>query len=93
MIGIGAGIAPPTKTRDVRPVFPSSGQGPYQGQVLVEAIIGPDGKIASTRIVRGLSPDLDAAALTAVRQWEYTPTVFDGVAISVPVTVVVTFTG
>jgi protein TonB len=38
------------------------------------------------------SPLLDQAALDAVRQWEYTPTLLNGVPVSVLVTVTVNFT-
>jgi TonB family protein len=92
VLGIAAGIAPPTKTKTVGPKYPSTRQGRVQGQVLIEATIGPDGKVATTKVIRGLSAELDAAAVQAVEQWEYTPTVFDGVGLFVPMTVTVAFT-
>jgi periplasmic protein TonB len=36
-------------------------------------------------------PMLDAAALAAVRQWEYTPTLLNGIAVPVIMTVTVMF--
>jgi TonB family protein len=91
VIGANGGIPSPTKIKDAAPQYPSTAQGRLQGQVLVEATIGPNGKIISAKVLRGLSPELDAAALKAVQQWEYTPTTFDGVPISVPLTVTVKF--
>jgi len=43
------------------------------------------------RILRSI-PLLDAAALEAVRQWEYSPTLLNGVPIPVLITVTVNFT-
>ena len=47
--------------------------------------IGPDGKIIDAKVVRSI-PLLDQAALDAVRQWEYTPTLLNGVPVPVVVT-------
>ena len=58
--------------------------------MIIEATIGPDGKIADAHVVRSI-PLLDAAALDAVRQWEYTPTLLNGVPVSVIMTVTVSF--
>lgn len=82
----------PTKTKDVRPVYPPIAQSArIQGVVIVEATIGPEGRVVEARILRSL-PLLDAAALAAVRQWEYAPTEVDGIAVPVITTVTVMFT-
>ena len=43
------------------------------------------------RVVKSV-PLLDQAALDAVRQWEYRPTLLNGVPVPVVVTVVINFT-
>jgi len=58
--------------------------------VIIEAVIGADGKIANARVLRPV-PLLDAAAIDAVRQWEYTPTLLNGVPVGVIMTVTVNF--
>jgi protein TonB len=58
--------------------------------VILEATIGPDGKVRDAKVVRSV-PLLDAAALDAVRQWEYTPSFLNGVAVAVIMTVIVNF--
>jgi protein TonB len=58
--------------------------------VIIEATIDSDGRIQSLRILRTI-PLLDQAALDAVRQWQYTPTLLNGVAVPVIMTVTVTF--
>jgi protein TonB len=60
------------------------------GTVVIEAIIGVDGKVREARIVSSI-PELDQAALDAVRQWEFTPSRLNGVAVAVIVTVLVRF--
>jgi protein TonB len=59
--------------------------------VILECTIGPDGSIVDVRPIRGASPELIEAAIDAVRQWRYTPTLVDGVAVPVIMTVTVNF--
>jgi protein TonB len=59
--------------------------------VIIEAIIGPDGRVQEAKVLRSI-PLLDAAALDAVRQWQFTPTLLNGVPVPVIMTVTVNFT-
>jgi protein TonB len=61
-----------------------------EGIVIIEAVIDDRGGVAETRILRGV-PVLDDAALEAVRQWTYTPTLLNGVPTPVVMTITVTF--
>ena len=91
-VRVGGNIRPPEKIRDVAPVYPAVAQSArVQGIVIIEAIIGPDGSVTETTILRSV-PLLDEAALTAVRQWQYTPTLLNGVPVAVIMTVTVNFT-
>lgn len=91
-VRVGGNIRPPTKVRDVKPVYPSIAQSArVQGVVIIEATIGPDGKVKDARVLRSI-PLLDQAALDAVRQWEFTPTLLNGVPVPVIMTVTVNFT-
>jgi TonB family protein len=90
-IPIGGTIRPPAKTKDVSPVYPQEAQqARVSGMVILEAIIGEDGKVRSARVLRSI-PLLDQAAINAVRQWEYTPTLINGVAVPIVMTVTVNF--
>ena len=60
-----------------------------EGIVIIEAVIDARGRVSETRILRSV-PILDEAALEAVRQWEYTPTLLDGVPTAVVMTITVT---
>jgi TonB family protein len=91
-VRIGGRIRPPTKIKDVKPVYPEMAKSAHvAGVVTVEATIGPDGKVVDAKVVRSI-PMLDEAALAAVRQWEYTPTLLNGVPVPVLVTVKINFT-
>jgi protein TonB len=53
-------------------------------------MITPQGRVESVKVLRGI-PMLDQAAVDAVRQWTYTPTLVGGVPVSVLMTVTVNF--
>jgi protein TonB len=89
---VGGQIKPPTKTKDVKPVYPPIAQSArVQGVVIIEATIGANGRVQDARVLRSI-PLLDQAALDAVRQWEFTPTLLNGVPVPVIMTVTVQFT-
>jgi protein TonB len=46
--------------------------------------------VQSTKVIHSV-PALDQAALDAVRQWEYTPSMLNGAPVAVIMTVVVNF--
>ncbi len=76
----------------MNPVYPPIAQSArVQGVVIIEAIIGPDGRVTEAKVLRSI-PLLDAAALDAVKQWVYTPTLLNGVPVPVIMTVTVNFT-
>ena len=91
-IRVGGNVRPPTKTKDVAPIYPVEAQNArVQGIVILEAVIGPDGRVAAAKVLRSV-PLLDQAALDAVRQWEFTPTLLNGAPVPVIMTVTVQFT-
>ena len=91
-VRVGGNIQVPTKTRDAKPEYPPIAQSArVQGVVILEAIIGTDGNIANARVMRSI-PLLDAAALSAVSQWQFTPTHLNGQPVPVIMTVTVNFT-
>jgi protein TonB len=88
----GGDIQRPAKIKDVPPVYPRIAQAArVQGFVIIEATIGPTGTVQDARILRSV-PLLDAAALEAVRQWEYTPTLLNGMPVAVLMTITINFT-
>ncbi len=91
-IKLGDNVTPPTKTKHVPPVYPPIAQAArVSGEVGIEVTIGADGKVKDAKIIKSI-PLLDQAALDAVKQWEFTPTLLNGVAVPVIIAVTVNFT-
>jgi TonB family protein len=91
-VRVGGNVKTPTKVRDVRPLYPFDAQSArISGIVIVEATIDTDGHVYDAKVLRSI-PALDQAALDAVRQWEFTPTLLEGVPVPVIMTVTVNFT-
>src|SRR5574339_1208310 len=91
-VRVGGNIKTPTKIKDVRPVYPPIAQSArVSGMVIIEATIGADGRVKDAKVLRSI-PLLDQAALDAVKQWQFTPTLLNGVPVPVIMTVTVNFT-
>jgi TonB family protein len=91
-VRVGGQIRPPIKMKDVAPVYPAIAQSArVQGDVVIEATIDEEGKVADTKVVKSV-PLLDQAALDAVKQWEYRPSLLNGVPTPVVTTITVKFT-
>ena len=89
---VGGQIKPPTKLHDVTPQYPDiARRARVSGIVILEATIGEDGRVTNARVLRSM-PLLDQAAIDAVMHWTYTPTLLNGVAVPIFMTVTVTFT-
>jgi periplasmic protein TonB len=85
-------IRTPVKTRDVRPVYPRMAlEARIEGVVIIEATISETGQVINAKTLRSV-PLLEQAAIDAVRQWEFTPSMLNGVPVPVVMTVTVTFT-
>ena len=61
------------------------------GLVSLEGRIGTEGSFKELRVVTSAHPDLDAAALDAVRQWQFDETLLNGCPVEVPMNIAVTF--
>jgi TonB family protein len=91
-IRVGGQISPPAKIKNVEPIYPAVAKSArVEGTVVIEATVGADGKVEEAKVIKSV-PLLDQAALDAVRQWEYTPTLLNGVPVPVVMTINVNFT-
>jgi TonB family protein len=89
---VGGTIKPPVKLKSVNAVYPIDAQeAKVQGVVIIEARIERDGTVGRARVLRSI-PMLDDAAVEAVRQWEFAPTLLNGAPMPVMMTVTVNFT-
>ena len=88
---VGGAIATPSRLTYVEPRYPAAARAArVEGVVILEAVIDRVGRVTAVRILRS-QPLLDAAAEDAVRQWVYTPTRLNGVAVPVILTVTIRF--
>jgi protein TonB len=91
-VRVGGEIREPRRLKDVKPTYPPiAQQARVQGIVILEATIGAQGNVTDVRVLRSI-PMLDQAALDAVKQWVYAPTLVNGVPVPVIMTVTVKFT-
>jgi protein TonB len=90
---IHVGTIDPAKILNrVQPIYPPlARQTRTQGTVLLEAVIGKTGLLERLRVISG-HPLLVPAALEAVNQWRYRPTVLNGEPVEVITTIEVHFT-
>jgi protein TonB len=90
-VPVGGKISAPAKVREVAPIYPPIAQSArIQGMVILRATIGADGRVTGVTVLKSI-PLLDQAAMDAVRQWEYSPTLLNGVPVPVVMTVTVRF--
>lgn len=63
----------PEKITHVQPVYPDiAREAGVDGTVMVQALVGKDGRVKDVRVVKSI-PMLDAAAIAAVKQWVFKP--------------------
>jgi len=87
----GVDVREPRRVKSVAPVYPPLAvQSRVQGVVILECRIDARGRVESVNVLRG-NVLLNDAAVEAVRQWVYTPTLVNGVPVPVLMTVTVTF--
>ncbi len=87
----GSEVPAPKRKKLVLPEYPEEAKARgVRGIVLIDLVVERDGSVGETRVVRSI-PELDEAALTAVRQWEYEVSRVDGEAVRVRLAVPITF--
>jgi TonB family protein len=90
-VRVGGAVANPQQITHVAPVYPEAARrANLTGVVILEVAVAPDGSVSNARILRSI-PLLDQPALDAVRQWRFEPTLLNGTAVPVILTVSVQF--
>ncbi len=92
-VRVGGNLRPPRKLRDVKPVYPDAmREAGIEGLVLLEATIAGDGSVRAVRVLSSQAhPDLAVAAVDAVRQWQFEPTLLNGTPVDVTMAVTLEF--
>lgn len=90
-IRVGSNIQESRLIRRVEPVYPElAKRARVQGRILIVVTIDEEGNVSELRPVSG-HPLMVEAALDAVRQWKYSPTLLNGEPVPVTATVTVRF--
>jgi TonB family protein len=91
-ITAGSSLTPPALIRKVQPVYPPlAKQARIQGAVIMNAILAKDGTVQNVTVVSG-HPLLVQAALDAVKQWVYQPTLLNGQPVEISTQISLNFT-
>lgn len=80
---------PPTLLKQVEPQ--TGDAGVVTGTVMMEVDVGLDGKVLAVKVINGLTPELDAAAVHALEQFEFTPAEIDHQPAAVRIQYALTF--
>lgn len=93
-IRIGGNVEAAKVITRVQPAYPESAKtAGAQGTVVLHAVVGMDGKPLSLQVLNSqVNPDLARAAVEAVSQWRYQPTLLNGDPVEVDTTIQVKFT-
>jgi TonB family protein len=88
---VGGDVKPPKLISTVLPIYPAIARSAgVEGSVVVEASIGSNGNVVSTKVISG-PPILRQAALDALRRWKYQPATLNDVPTAVQITVTIQF--
>jgi len=91
-VRVGGQIREPRKLVDTRPSYPEvARRARIEGVVILELTVDRQGSVRNVDVLRGLPMGLTEAAVDAVRQWRYEPTLLDGRPIEVLIVVTVNF--
>jgi TonB family protein len=91
-IRVGGNVVAANLISQVRPVYPATAQDAgIEGTVHLQGLIGVDGTLVGLTPLNNIDRGLTAAALDAVRQWRYKPTLLNGEPVEVLTTIDVEF--
>jgi protein TonB len=91
-IRVGGNVSQANLIRQIKPSYPPLAKAArVQGTVKFEAVIAKDGTIQNLHLISG-PPLLVQAAMQAVQQWQYRPTLLNNEPVEVITTIDVNFT-
>jgi TonB family protein len=80
VVRAGKDVPVPERLHYVPPEYPSVARGvfpPVMGIIVLDVVLNEEGRPVDIKVLRG-TPLIDRAAIEAVRQWRYRPTLRDG---------------
>src|SRR6185436_19713113 len=78
-VRVGGNVQAANLVSQVKPIYPESARAAgIEGTVHLQGIIGVDGALIGLRVLGSNDRDLSEAAVLAVSQWRYRPTMLNG---------------
>jgi TonB family protein len=92
-IRVGGNVQATKLVHMAKPVYPPELQAAgIEGTVLLRAVISVQGNLLGLSVINtSVAPELAKAAMDAVGQWRYTPTLLNGMPVEVATTIAVNF--
>jgi TonB family protein len=91
-IRVGGNMQATKLLKQARAVYPAKAKAEgREGTVMLRAVVGKDGNIGELVTMTDADPELAAAAIDAVRQWQYQPTLLNGQPVEVITVIQVNF--
>ena len=89
---VGGGVTAPRPLFEPDPEYSEEARkAKYQGSVVLDVIVGPDGRPHNLRVLRSVGMGLDEKAIEAVQRWKFAPATKDGQPVAVRVSIEVAF--
>jgi TonB family protein len=89
---IGGGVSAPVLLSKVEPEYSEEARkAKFQGTVVLQIVVDPNGKARDLRVIRPLGLGLDEKAIEAVMKWRFRPGLLNGKAVPVAATIEVNF--
>jgi TonB family protein len=92
-IRVGGNVQATKLVSMIKPAYPPGAEAAgIEGTVLLRAVISTAGDLLGLSVInQSVDPDLASAAMDAVKQWHYEPTLLNGEPVEVVTTIAVTF--
>ena len=91
-VRIGGQIQAPALIKRIEPGYPPIAVSAHlEGVVILEAIVNREGTVEEVKVLRSVHPVLDREAAIAVKQWQYSPLVLNGIKERFVLTVTLSF--
>ena len=89
---VGNGVSAPIPIFQPDPDYSDEARkAKYQGTVVLQVVVGADGRVYNPSVARSLGMGLDEKAVERVKEWKFKPATKDGKAVAVSVAVEVSF--
>ena len=91
-IYVTGNVTKPVKIAEINPQYTEiARKARIQGMVILQATIDKQGDITDVKVLKGLAMGLSEAAVTAVKQWKFTPATLNGKPVAVYYNLTVNF--